>query len=81
MLALWSQVQEWLAVDSVWIPTATSPHHRELLNRLLPLISRPALIHDAHLAALAISHGLTLMSTDSDFARFPDLRWQNPLAQ
>ena len=35
---------------------------------------------DAHLAALAIEHGLTLCSADSDFARFPSLRWFNPLA-
>jgi predicted nucleic acid-binding protein len=37
------------------------------------------LVHDAHLAALAIEHGLTLCSTDGDFARFPGLRWINPL--
>jgi uncharacterized protein len=29
---------------------------------------------------LAIEHGLTLCSTDGDFARFPGLRWTNPLA-
>jgi predicted nucleic acid-binding protein len=34
---------------------------------------------DAHLAALAIEHGLQVHSTDSDFARFPSLRWINPL--
>ena len=39
------------------------------------------LIPDAHLAALAIEHGLTLCSTDGDFARFPDLRWDDPLKQ
>jgi predicted nucleic acid-binding protein len=38
------------------------------------------LILDAHLAALAIGHGLTLCSSDRDFARFPKLRWFNPLA-
>ncbi len=38
------------------------------------------LVPDAHLAALAIEHGLTLCSTDGDFARFADLRWENPLA-
>jgi uncharacterized protein len=38
------------------------------------------LVADAHLAALAMEHGLTLCSTDGDFARFPKLRWQNPLA-
>jgi hypothetical protein len=31
------------------------------------------------LAALAIENGLTLYSTDTDFARFTDLRWENPL--
>jgi hypothetical protein len=41
---------------------------------------RGILVHDAHLAALAIEHGLTLCSTDGDFARFPGLRWENPLA-
>ncbi len=35
----------------------------------------------AHLAALAIEHGLTLCSTDGDFARFPRLKWLNPLAR
>lgn len=34
---------------------------------------------DAHLAALAIDHGLTLQTTDADFARFKGLRWANPL--
>ena len=31
-------------------------------------------------AALAIEDGLTLCSTDGDFAGFPGLRWKNPLA-
>lgn len=34
---------------------------------------------DAHLAAVAIEHGAELNSTDSDFARFPHLRWVDPL--
>ncbi len=48
--------------------------HREILGRLL------AMIPDAHLAALAIEHGLTLCSTDGDFTRFKGLRFLNPLA-
>lgn len=35
---------------------------------------------DAVLAALAIGHGATLVSTDLGFRRFPELRWLNPLA-
>jgi len=42
---------------------------------------RANLIPDAHLAAIAIEHGLTMCSTDGDFGRFPDLRWVNPLSQ
>jgi predicted nucleic acid-binding protein len=34
---------------------------------------------DAHLAALAIEYQAELHSTDSDFSRFPGLRWRNPL--
>jgi toxin-antitoxin system PIN domain toxin len=34
---------------------------------------------DAWLAALAIEHGCTVITCDSDFARFPRLRWQHPL--
>ncbi len=29
--------------------------------------------------AVAIEHGCTLVSTDADFDRFPDLRWLHPL--
>ena len=35
---------------------------------------------DAHLAALAIEHQAELHSTDADMARFPGLRWIDPLA-
>ena len=34
---------------------------------------------DVHLAALAIEHQAELCSNDSDFARFPGLRWSDPL--
>jgi len=38
------------------------------------------LVMDAHVAALALEHGATLCTTDRDFARFPRLRFMNPLA-
>jgi predicted nucleic acid-binding protein len=41
---------------------------------------RAALTTDAELAALTIEHGGVLYTTDRDFARFPGLRWVNPLA-
>jgi hypothetical protein len=75
----WAQVRGWLDCDSAWIPQPTE-RHREVLDTLLrdPGI-RGGLVHDADIAALAIEHGLTLCSTDGDFARFPGLRWSNPL--
>jgi toxin-antitoxin system PIN domain toxin len=41
---------------------------------------RGAMVSDAYLAALAIEHGCQLATTDSDFARFPSLRWRHPLS-
>jgi hypothetical protein len=76
----WSRVTSWLAVEHVWIPLP-GDSHGDVLAALLSddsLTSR--LVPDAHLAALAIEHGLILCSTDGDFARFPGLRWENPLA-
>ena len=35
---------------------------------------------DARIAALALEHGLTTYSTDTDFARFSDVTWVNPIA-
>lgn len=76
----WRQVEEWLGCEAVWTPLPGETH-REIVGAFLKaswMTSR--LVPDAHLAALAIEHGLTLFSTDGDFARFPGLRWENPLA-
>lgn len=37
------------------------------------------LVADAQHAAVAVEHGCTMVTTDSDFDRFPGLRWQHPL--
>lgn len=76
----WSQVQAWLACGNVWVPHPTE-RHADQLGRLIERGGISAnLFSDAHLAALAMEHGLTLCSNDGDFARFPGLRWLNPLA-
>jgi len=76
----WQQVQEWLDCQPSWLPVPTE-QHRKVLDRLfLRSDLRGNLIPDAHLAALAIEHGLVLCSTDGDFSRFSELRWENPLA-
>ena len=61
------------------VPEPTE-RHREVLRLLLTGGGIQAnLVPDAHLAALALEHGLMLCSTDGDFGRFSNLRWQNPL--
>jgi len=73
------QVREWLDQPAAWTPEPT-PGHADVLDDMLAVPGvRGSLVPDAHLAALAIEHGLTLMSHDSDFARFPGLRWEDPL--
>jgi len=76
----WEQVEEWLGNDSVWIPEPTQRHPEILGTLLRGPGSQSKLVMDAHIAALAIGHGLELCSSDGDFARFPGLRWVNPLA-
>jgi toxin-antitoxin system PIN domain toxin len=72
-------VEGWLKLPTVWVPGPTE-RHGEILGRLLRQVRAEGnIIPDAHLAALAIEHGLELCSTDSDFARFEGLRWRNPL--
>jgi len=69
----------WLSARNAWVPLPGN-RHQEILGRLLIRLGGGAkLIPDAHLAALAIEHGLDLCSTDGDFARFDGLRWMNPL--
>jgi len=78
--AAWRQVTAWLGADVAWIPAPT-PRHASVLGSLLGTRGVQAgLVPDAHLAALAIEHGLVLQSTDGDFARFPGLRWHDPMS-
>jgi toxin-antitoxin system PIN domain toxin len=75
----WLQVGEWLACPSVWTPQPTEKHSQIFGELLTTTRVQGNLVMDAHLAALAIEHGLTLCSADSDFAKFSGLRWMNPL--
>jgi toxin-antitoxin system PIN domain toxin len=73
-------VAGWLELPAVGLAEPT-PRHWSLLETLARGgQARGPLLMDAHLAALAIEHGATLCTTDRDFARFPRLRFQNPIA-
>ena len=76
----WERVTDWLAAPATWIP-ARGPDHAQLLGELVVRHdARGNLLPDAMLASLALEHGLTVCSTDTDFARFAEVRWTNPLA-
>jgi toxin-antitoxin system PIN domain toxin len=74
-----AQVNTWLEQPATWIPLPTEAH-AAILDQLLADEQSHRLVPDAHLAALALEHGLALCSSDGDFARFAGLRWENPLA-
>ncbi|MBI3184879.1 MAG: PIN domain-containing protein [Myxococcales bacterium] len=58
------------------------PAHRGHLRRaVLGGAAVGSTVHDAHIAALALEHGVTeLLTVDRDFSRFPGLRARNPFS-
>ncbi|HVW07766.1 MAG TPA: type II toxin-antitoxin system VapC family toxin [Bryobacteraceae bacterium] len=79
--AAFELLDAWVHQPSVTVLEPAAGHLRLLQSLILPLGTAGNLTSDAHLAALAIEHGAELCSTDNDFARFPRLRWRNPLAE
>ena len=74
-----SRVESWLSRPQVEM-VHPGPRHLQIAFDLLREAGTGAnLTTDAQLAALAIEHQAELHSADTDFARFPGLRWVNPL--
>lgn len=75
-----ARVRAWLTQPEVRI-IEPGPRHLAIVEDLLRATGVAGnLTTDTHLAALAIEYQADLCSNDSDFARFPGLRWVNPLA-
>ena len=73
-------IEDWLGQPPSTL-LEPGPRHFRLLRDLLESAGTGGnLTSDAHLAALALEGGACLSTTDGDFARFPRLRWRNPLA-
>ncbi len=75
----WRQVEAWLDAEPAWIPVPTSRHQEVLGDCIGDTTLRANDVPDAHLAALAVEHGLKLATSDSGFARFRRLEWFDPL--
>lgn len=77
--AAWEHVQSWLDADPAWIPPVSDRTTRIFGDLIARLQIDDSLVSDAQLAALAMEHGLMVATSDHDFARFPEIRWVNPI--
>ncbi len=75
-----SDIREWLDQPQVQV-LVPGPRHLDVFTGLVEATGTAGrLTTDLHLAALAIENQAELHSNDTDFGRFPGLRWRNPLA-
>jgi toxin-antitoxin system PIN domain toxin len=72
-------VEDWLNLPNVRVLQPTDRHMNSFGAMCRAANATGNLVTDAHLAALATEHGCELASSDTDFAKFPGLRWINPL--
>jgi hypothetical protein len=73
-----ARIASWLDLPHVHVAQPSDAHFARLRIELERLGTAGNLTTDAHLAVLAMERGYVLHTTDTDFARFPGLRWVNP---
>lgn len=76
----WQVLDGWLASPVAWIPPVGERTVKLLREVTLASRATGPRVPDAQLAALALEHGVPVVSTDSDFARFTGLVWVDPLS-
>jgi len=75
----WQLVTNWVEAPAAWVPEP-GPDYARLLGALVVGHEvRGNLVPDAVLAAIALEHGIPVCSADTDFARFTEIQWINPL--
>jgi uncharacterized protein len=74
------EIEEWLHQPNVRLISPADDHWQVLRRMMFEGQAFGPMVSDAQLAALTIENGAVLYSSDRDFARFPGLRWVNPLA-
>ena len=75
----WKLVDDWRQHPNVRVVQETEEHARLWSELLQGAGSGGDLTTVAWIAAIALSHGASVLTLDSDFARFPGVRWENPL--
>jgi uncharacterized protein len=72
-------IESFLACPNVNLVLTSPSHYTEVTNLMDKHNLQGNLVMDAHLAALALSIGATLVTRDSDFVKIPYLKTLNPL--
>ena len=73
-----TQVDDWLDAPAAALVSPTARHAPRLAGLLSTAGGGGNLVNDAHLAALALEHRAQIVTFDTDFARFPEVRWEHP---
>lgn len=74
-------VDQWMTLPHLQFLAPGTRHWSQFRQLLIDGKVRGPMTTDAELAALTIEFGGVLHTTDRDFARFPGLRWMNPLLE
>ena len=77
----WELVDGWLEHPNVRVVQETEEHARLWSELLCNVGTGGNLTTDAWIAAIALAHGASVLTFDSDFARFPNVRWESPLSE
>jgi len=77
----WEIVDAWLEHPNVRVVHETEEHARLWSDLLSNVGTGGDLTTDAWIAAIALAHGASVLTLDSDFARFADVRWESPLTR
>ena len=72
-------VEAWLEQPNVRIIVAGDDHWSVLKRMMVEGRASGPLVSDAELVAVTVEYGGVFYTADRDFARFPGLRWANPL--
>jgi toxin-antitoxin system PIN domain toxin len=75
----WDLVNDWLVHPGVRVVQETEEHPRLWSELLRGVGTGGDLTTDAWIAAIALAHGASVLTLDSEFARFPGVRWESPL--
>ncbi len=73
-------VDLWLAHPNVQVLTPGAGYWPLFRRMVIEGRAAGPRVSDAEIAALTMEYGGVLYTADRDFARFPGLRWENPLS-